>query len=611
MEDKRSASASCRPQDVQKKRLPIGVEDFADFRKMNYYYVDKTGFIKELLDNPGKVNLFTRPRRFGKSLNMSMLKYFLETGTDRSLFDGLAIARETALCEAYMGQFPVISVSLKTAHADGFEEAKNQLCSIIGEEALRFYFLTESENLNENEKELYRQLIRVDTGNQGIYSISDAALTGSLRTLSMLLQKHYGRNVIILIDEYDVPLAKANERGYYDKMVGLIRNMFDSALKTNGNLQMAVLTGCLRVSKESIFTGLNNLKMYTLLDAECDDYFGFTDAEVCQMLDYYGLSEYYDITKEWYDGYRIVNAYVYNPWDVINWCNQLQTNPSQRPKSYWKNSSSNEEVRRFLRRMGNGVTKTQIERLIAGETVQKKIEEQLTYNTMYDTVENMWSLLYATGYLTQGALPADNLVQLKIPNNEVREIFSDLVLELFSEKVAEDGTLVTEFCSALKSGDPADVERVFTKCMGKTISIRDTVPSCAKRIGMDGTTCRRAERGGATRAVKKEFKENFYHGMILGILFYKGDWGVVSNREAGDGYFDIAIEIEDEGIGIIIEMKYAEGGDLAGACQEALSQINENNYTAELKEDDMGTILKYGIACYKKQCRVVLEREMQ
>lgn len=569
---------------MNKKILPIGVDDFQKIRKEDYYYVDKTSLIRDLLQNRGEVNLFTRPRRFGKSLNMSMLKCFLEIGADTKLFDDLDIFKEKKLCETYMGQFPVISISLKTAHGNSYEFAKNELCTIIANEALRFRFLLESDKLYEEEKNLYRQLIHVDKSLKSVFAMSEATITSSLKTLSLLLEKHYGRKVIILIDEYDVPLAKANSCGYYDKMIVLIRNMMDAALKSNQSLYFAVMTGCLRISKESIFTGLNNLKIYSLLDAECDERFGFTDTEVRQILDYYGLSEYCNTTKEWYDGYRISNAYVYNPWDVINWCNQLLKNPDKRPKSYWKNSSSNDEVKKFIRRMGNGVTKTQIERLISGETVQKTIEEQLTYNTMYDNVENMWSLLFTTGYLTPAEIPYGNVVLLKIPNNEVRDIFSDFILEVFEEAVAEDGALVTEFCTALKNGDTADVERVFTKAMRKTVSIRDT-------------------------AVRKEFKENFYHGLILGIMFFKSDWGVTSNRESGDGYYDLQIEIEEEEIGIIIEVKYAEGGELDAACKEALKQINKNNYTAELKEDDMHKILKYGIACYKKQCKVVLERE--
>ncbi|MCD8077936.1 MAG: ATP-binding protein [Lachnospiraceae bacterium] len=537
------------------------------------------------MTNPGKVNLFTRPRRFGKSLNISMLKCFLEIGADKELFDGLAISGETKLCETYMGQFPVISISLKTAHGDSYHFAKNELCTNLAYEALRFQFLSTSERLTETERERYKQLIKVDETLTSAFALSEATITSSLNTLSRLLEKHYGRKVIILIDEYDVPLAKANSYGYYDRMVVLIRNMLDAALKTNESLYFAVMTGCLRVAKESIFTGLNNLKIYSLLDARCNEHFGFTDQEVRQMLDYFGLSDYYAVTKEWYDGYRIADTYVYNPWDVINWCDQLLTGTDKKPKNYWKNSSGNEEVKRFIRQMGNGVTKAQIERLISGETVQKTIEEQLTYNTMYDSIENMWSLLFATGYLTPAEMPSGNLVRLKIPNNEVRDIFRDFILEVFEEKVSEDGTLVTEFCSALKNGDTTDVERVFSNAMKKTISLRDT-------------------------AVTKEFKENFYHGRMLGILLFKSDWGVSSNRESGDGYYDLLIEIEEEEIGIVIEVKYAEGGDLDAACKDALDQINRNNYTAELKEDDMHKILKYGIACYKKQCQVVLEREV-
>ncbi|MCD8330007.1 MAG: AAA family ATPase, partial [Lachnospiraceae bacterium] len=439
--------------------MPIGIDDFAKIRTNDFYYVDKTGLIRELLGNWGEVNLFTRPRRFGKSLNMSMLRYFFETGTDPRLFDGLEISKDTELCEEYLGKYPVISISLKTAHADSYDRALSELCTIIGKEALRFRFLLESTRLNEEEKELYRQLIRSDESNQGVFLFPEAVVTASLNTLSMLLRKHYDKKVIILIDEYDVPLAKANENGYYRQMVGIIRAMFDSALKGNVNLQFAVMTGCLRISKESIFTGLNNLKMYTLLDAECDEFFGFTDEEVRKMLAAYDLSEYYELTKEWYDGYQVARANVYNPWDVISWCNQLLTSPNKRPKSYWANSSGNYELRNFIGRLGNDVTKAQIERLLAGQTVQKKIEEQLTYDTMYDSIENMWSLLFATGYLTQCGTPSGNMVRLTIPNAEVRSIFSEFILKLFEAEVAKDGEAVEAFCRALKDGAIAEVER--------------------------------------------------------------------------------------------------------------------------------------------------------
>ncbi|MCD7818349.1 MAG: ATP-binding protein [Lachnospiraceae bacterium] len=556
--------------------MPIGIEDFAEIITQDFYYVDKTGMIKELLSNWGKVNLFTRPRRFGKSINMSMLKYFFEIGTDKSIFGGLAISKETELCEKYMGQYPVVSISLKGIEGSNYSAARSMAVDVINEEARRLGFLLESTNLIPNEKELLSRLMDKN--------MEDGTLVSSLRNFTELLEKHYGKKAIVLIDEYDVPLAKANESGYYDEMIKLIRGMFHQALKTNPNLEFAVLTGCLRVSKESIFTGLNNPKMYTLLEAECDEQFGFTDEEVQEMLVYYGLSEYYEITKEWYDGYKIGRANVYNPWDVINWCNQLLTNPNKVPKSYWANSSGNEEVQKFVQKMGNGVTKTQIERLISGETVQKKIEEQLTYDTMYDSVENMWSLLYATGYLTQSETPSGNLVRLAIPNTEVRSIFRDFVLKLFEKKIAQDGVTVSAFCEALKSGNALETERLFTALMKNTISVRDT-------------------------AVRKEFKESFYHGLLLGILGFKDGWSVDSNRESGDGYYDIAIEIEDEEIGIIIEVKYAENAQFEQECKKALKQINDNDYTAELKNDGMRTLLKYGVACFKSQCKVVIERE--
>ncbi len=535
--------------------------------------------IKELLSNWGEVNLFTRPRRFGKSMNMSMLKYFFEIGTDKSLFDGLAISKETGLCEQYMGQYPVISITLKNVDAGNFETSRKMIARVINEEARRFRFLLDSNSLSKQEKLDFELLFDRE--------MADDTLFSSLKYLSELLHRHYRQKVIILIDEYDVPLAKANQHGCYKDMVGVIRNIFHAALKTNPDLEFAVLTGCLRVSKESIFTGLNNPKMYTLLDARCDEQFGFSDEEVREMLSYYGLMDYYDLTKEWYDGYKIGRASVYNPWDVINWCDQLRTNPNKVPKSYWTNSSGNEEVRRFIQRLGDGVTKTQVERLISGDTVRKKIEEQLTYDTIYSSVENMWSLLYATGYLTQSETPVGNVVRLTIPNTEVRSIFRDSVLDLFEKKLArEDGVAVADFCETLKVGDAEGVEKQLTDFMKQTVSVRDT-------------------------AVRKAFKESFYHGMLLGILGFKGGWSVDSNGESGDGYYDIAIEIEDEEIGIIIEVKYAESGRLDSECKEALKQINEREYTAELKHDGMRTLLKYGIAFYKSTCRVVVERETE
>ncbi|MCD8129978.1 MAG: AAA family ATPase [Lachnospiraceae bacterium] len=568
---------------MDRQKLPIGIDDFAKLRTNDFYYVDKTGMITELLGNWGEVNLFTRPRRFGKSLNMSMLRHFFEIGTDKSLYDGLAVSRETKLCGEYMGRYPVISISLKTVEGDDYSGARSNLCTVIGNEARRFQFLLDDENLTEDDKKQYRQLINAGAPGEDAYVMTDSVLMGSLKTLSDLLFKHYEKRVILLIDEYDVPLAKASIAGYYGQMITMIRGMFHPALKSNDSLFFAVLTGCLRVSKESIFTGLNNLKMYTLLDAECDEYFGFTDEEVRRMLAAYELTEYYEVTREWYDGYRVARTNVYNPWDVLNWCNQLLNSRNKTPKSYWANSSGNAELKRFIHYMGDGVTRAQMERLISGQTVQKKIEEQLTYDSMYDSIENMWSLLFATGYLTQSGTPSGNLARLRIPNAEIRWIFSEMILKMFEEEVAKDGEAVNAFCRALKNGNVGDVEQLFTKFMEKTISIRDT-------------------------AVKKEFKESFYHGILLGIFMFKNDWSVDSNRESGEGYFDIAIEIEDESVGIIIEVKYAEGERFEAACEEAIRQINENDYAAELRQDDMQRILKYGIACYKKKCRVILER---
>lgn len=561
----------------QKKMLPIGVENFVQLRTNNFYYVDKTGLIRDLLNTRGFVNLFTRPRRFGKSMNMSMLQSFFEIGTEASLFDGLEISKEEALCEEYLGKYPVVSVSFKAVEGLDFPAARAMMVSCIFEEARRLDFLADSDRLSAADKEVFSALLT--------RKMDDDVLIDSIRNLTELLEKHFGKKAIILIDEYDVPLAKANAKGYYKPMVNLIRGMFHQALKTNSHVAFSVMTGCLRVSKESIFTGLNNPKIYSLLDAKSGDSFGFTDGEVRRMLEYYDLSGYYDLTKEWYDGYQVGNFNVYNPWDVVNWCDQLLNSPVKTPQSYWANSSGNEELERFIRRMGNGVTKAEIEKLICGQTIQKEIEEQLTYNTMYDSIENMWSLLFSTGYLTQSELPEGNLVRLTIPNLEVRYIFSRFILKMFENEVAADGEMVSRFCNALKNGDVQDVENLFTQYLSGTVGIRDT-------------------------AVQDEFKEHFYHGALLGILAFKSNWGVSSNKSAGDGFYDILIEIEDEGIGIIIETKYAKKEQYDAACSEALKQINDKDYDAELREDEMQTILKYGIACYKRRCRVVLEREL-
>lgn len=436
----------------RRKKLAVGIEDFEKVRSAGFYYVDKTGLICDLLDGWGEVNLFTRPRRFGKSLNMSMLRYFFEIGCDRTLFDGLEISGETDLCEEYMGKFPVVSVSLKGVNGADYETARALMCAVIGNEAMRFQFLLEDDKLTEREKQQYEQLINVDTSGRESFAMSDSVLMGSLKTLSVLLWKHYGRKAIILIDEYDVPLAKASGQGYYDEMVLLIRNMFEQALKTNEGLHFAVLTGCLRVSKESIFTGLNNPNVFSITDPECDSYFGFTDVEVKEMLEYYGLSEKYDVIREWYDGYRFGDADVYCPWDVISYVNKLRVKPTLPPKDFWSNTSSNDIVRKLLEKASPDM-RDDIERLIAGETITKEINEELTYKELYDKAENVWSVLFTTGYLTQRGESEGNLRQLAIPNREIHNIFMTQIREWVQVKVREDSSRLNAFCEAFRSAD--------------------------------------------------------------------------------------------------------------------------------------------------------------
>ncbi len=567
------------------KKLPVGIENFEDIRTHGFYYVDKTALIRDLLRSWGEVNLFARPRRFGKSLNMSMLKSFFEIGCDKSLFDGLEIAKETALCDAYMGKFPVISISLKSVNGQNFRSACEILRYVIGNEAMRFQFLLQDEKLTEPEKKQYEQLICVDTSGGESFLMADATLKGSLKTLSTLLYKYYGQKVIILIDEYDVPLAKASENGYYNEMVDMIRGLFDQTLKTNDYLHFAVLTGCLRVAKESIFTGLNNLRVLSITSVRFDEHFGFTDREVREMLEAYGLEEKYEAIKEWYDGYRFGNVDVYCPWDVINYCDELTADGNAKPKDYWSNTSGNDVIWHFIEMQGSGVTRGEIETLIAGETVTKEIHEELTYNHLYDSADHLWSVLFMTGYLTQRGTVGEDGYALTIPNREIRRIFTRQILTMFKENVSKDGETLNAFCNALQSGNAAETEELFTAYLDKTVSIRDTF-------------------------VSKPTKENFYHGILLGILGFKGSWYVKSNRETGDGYSDILIEIEDEDIGIIIETKYADRAAFNAALKEAFEQIEKNDYADQLKKDGYHTIYKYGIACFKRRCRVACEKEI-
>lgn len=562
-----------------KVKLPIGIENFSKIRTENFYYVDKTRMIRELLSNWGEVNLFTRPRRFGKSLNMNMLKYFFEYGCDASLFEGLAILKEQSLCDAHMGKYPVISISLKDVSGRTFEGACAMLRFIIGNEAMRFPFLKESGQLTEEERGLYEQLVTIDMSGRTQFLMSDDVLANSLFTLCKLLHKHYDQKVVLLIDEYDVPLDKAQHSGYYDEMIGLIRSLLSRALKSNGSLYLAVLTGCLRIAKESIFTGLNNLRVLSIADVEYDEYFGFTDAEVRDMLHYYSLDDKYGLIKSWYDGYRFGNADVYCPWDVINYCAKLRADPDALPRPFWVNTSGNEIIRTFLRKAGPAARR-ELECLVNGGAVGKKIRQELTYRDIYQDMDNLWSVLFTTGYLTQCGSTDGRTFQLVIPNFEIREIFTEQIYEWFQEEARRDTPKLDAFCAAFPLGDAQTVETLFTAYLKKTISVRDT-------------------------GIRKERKENFYHGVLLGLLSHREDWIITSNDESGLGYSDILIEIEDSDIGIVIEIKYPDNGNLEAGCQDVLSQIEEKGYAERLVQNGMKTIVKYGIACYKKTCKVV------
>lgn len=562
------------------KKLPIGIENFEKLRQEDFYYIDKTRLIEQLLTRWGEVNLFTRPRRFGKSLNMSMLQSFFEIGKDKTLFDGLRISDNQELCEKYQGKFPVVSVSLKGINGATYEEARRFLIKTINEEARRLSVLSDSTELDETDHELLTQLKKKEMTND--------SLVYSIRELTELLEKHYGSKVIVLIDEYDVPLAKANENGYYDEMVLLIRNLFENALKTNNSLKFAVLTGCLRIAKESIFTGLNNFKVYSITDKSFDETFGFTDEEVKELLRYYGQKKYYETVKEWYDGYRFGNVDVYCPWDVINFCSDHLADPGLEPKNYWANTSGNSVISHFIDSVGKPqkLTRMELEQLVNGGIVQKEINFELTYKELYSSIDNLWSTLFMTGYLTQRGEPSGNRYNLVIPNREIRNIITNHILKMFKENVKDDGKTVSDLCDALLNQNPEKVELIFTEYMKKTISIRDTF-------------------------ARKPTKENFYHGLLLGILGFKENWSVMSNRESGDGFGDILIRIEDEDVGIVIEVKYADDENLQGECEKALQQIIDIRYTEALEQEGIHTIIKYGIACYRKKCKVLMRIDKQ
>lgn len=554
-----------------KLKLPVGIENFEEIRKSGFYYIDKTRLIEQLLQNWGKVNLFTRPRRFGKTLNMSMLKSFFEIGTDSSLFEGLYISNNTELCNEYMGKYPVIFLSLKGVDGLTFSKSKEMLSEIIKEEADRHYYLKNSEKLTQEDRISFQSIL---TG-------TDENIENSLKRLSRFLYKHYDRKTIIIIDEYDVPLDKAFQNGYYKEMVALIKGIFGQALKTNDFLQFAILTGCLRISKESIFTGLNNFEVLSILNVQYDECFGFTDAEVRKILKDYGLSAHYADMKEWYDGYRFGNTDIYCPWDVIRYSKSLCMDEEAKPEDFWSNSSGNAIVRRFIDK-ADASTKNEIERLIAGEYIEKEISQELTYEELDDKIENLWSVLFTTGYLTQQGRTDDDRYRLAIPNKEIRNLFIKKVREWFRDASKNDGKALEEFCNAFIQKNSQKIEQLFGDYLWNTISIRDT-------------------------AVAKEKKENFYHGILLGLLGYKSNWIIKSNAESGTGYSDILIEAPDNRTGIVIELKYAENGNMDKACLDAIKQIEEKDYVGRLKQDGMRNFISYGIACYKKDCKVMLK----
>ena len=562
------------------KKLPVGLENFREIQKSGFYYVDKTKLIEQLLENWSKVNLFTRPRRFGKTLNMSMLKSFFEIGADRTLFDGLYISRNQKLCEEYMGKYPVIFLSLKGIDGLSFEAAKYRLTELIGVEAERFAFLADSEKLMENERSKYRAIIHLVNGK---YSMDEDMLVSSLQTLSQLLCRHYGQKAIILIDEYDVPLDKAFQHGYYKEMVSLIRGLFGQALKTNDDLQFAVLTGCLRVSKESIFTGLNNFKVYAADDVRYDEEFGFTNKEIKKLLANYNLQEHFGKVKEWYDGHRFGNADIYCPWDVINYVDDLVSDPNVQPKSYWINSSGNDLVKRFIEQ-ADITTKDEIEQLIAGNAVEKRIRPDLTYNEIDNSIDNIWSVLFTTGYLTRLGKAENGVYKLIIPNQEVREVFVLQIREWFNQTVANNRASTDKINQGFLEGEVETIQQELTMFLGETISVFDT-------------------------KARNEEKEIFYHGILLGILKNYSGWVVKSNRESGDGFADILLKPKNPDAGIIVELKYARSlHDLDQACERALEQIEDRRYDTELREDGRNDILAYGIAFCRKRCKVVVKK---
>ena len=561
-------------------KLPVGIEDFEEIRREGFYYIDKTGLIEQLLNQWGKVNLFTRPRRFGKTLNMSMFRYFFQEGTDKTLFDGTYIAHNRGLCEEYMGKYPVIFITLKNVDGLSYEKAEYRLKELVGMEAERFSFLLDSDRITENEKNRYRAIIEMKNGK---FSMDEEVLTSSLRIISQLLYKYYGQRAIVLIDEYDVPLDKAFQHGYYKEMVTLIRGLFGQALKSNEFLQFAVLTGCLRVSKESIFTGLNNFKVLSITDARFDEQFGFTEDEVKAILKTYHLEAHLQEMRSWYDGYHFGDADIYCPWDVINHVDRLCGESGAQPQPYWINTSGNELVKRFIDK-ADQTTRNELEELVAGNVIEKSIRLELTYDEIDNSIDNLWSVLFTTGYLTQAGSQDEGIYKLKIPNEEIREVFKSQIKEWFNNTILKNRDELELFWKAFSEGDTAKIEDKLTRTLSSTISVFDT-------------------KGAETQ------KENFYHAFLSGMLVGNSDWAVISNRESGNGFADIIIEDENPDAGIIIELKYAKTlSELDSACKKAMLQIHDRRYDEYLRNEGRSDIWAYGIAFYRKRCKVIAEK---
>ena len=559
-------------------KLPVGIENFEEIRRNQYYYIDKTKLIEQLFDSLGKVSLFTRPRRFGKTLNMSMLKSFFEIGTDSSLFDGLYISKNQDLCKQHLGQYPVIFLSLKGVEGLSFSEARRRCIQLIKREAERFYVLKDSQRLLDIDKKKYRELLEMKDQPEEVDIIMS-----SIKTLSDLLYKQYGKKVVILIDEYDVPLDKAFQYGYYREMVYFIRGLLGEVLKTNDSLAFAVLTGCLRVSKESIFTGLNNFKILSITDTRFDEQFGFTDTEVRTLLSDYQMEDRFAEVKEWYDGYHFGNADVYCPWDVVNFVDRAKDDREARPEAYWINTSGNDLVKRFIDK-ANKTTKSEIERLINGEAIEKELRLELTYEEIDQSIENLWSVLFTTGYLTQTGRPKDGAYRLIIPNREVREVFRLQINEWFKKSIFSNTERLTAFWKAFEEGDTEGVEQYLNRILSNSISVFDT-------------------------KARKEEKESSYHNLLVGILTGNADWLVKSNVEAGEGFADIIVETDDPDAGIVVELKYTKNFDeLKAASQKALDQIRDRRYQEYLLNDDRKSIRLYGIAFCKKRCCAISEK---